>query len=267
MPGWESHAPWELQSPAAPASSGGLAISSSISMAEPLSSVSARPHTLSRAPLARAQARAAPRRLRLPPSAASGAGAATGAAAGRSVALLPSVTTAPGATGPATCGLARGTAATCTPEMGPAEAMPLGTKTEAATLNFEGVPGGEGLMLMLGVGLVVGIHSVASARSFEGEPRGASSFAGEARGDDPEAALAMRQTCRRSMRLDPHSRSMAWESSPTSLTRTMRSPGTSTFSAAPLLPHCRFQASEAPPGSTLSMCSVPPPLALSSERI
>mmetsp|Transcript_135716 Transcript_135716/g.378086 ORF Transcript_135716/g.378086 Transcript_135716/m.378086 type:complete len:241 (+) Transcript_135716:319-1041(+) len=57
---------------------------------------------------------------------------------------------------------------------------------------------------------------------------------------------------RRSLRL-PHSRSMACGSPATSLTLTILSPGSSTFSAAPLLPHCLFQASAAPPGSTPSM--------------
>mmetsp|Transcript_87054 Transcript_87054/g.251423 ORF Transcript_87054/g.251423 Transcript_87054/m.251423 type:complete len:224 (-) Transcript_87054:853-1524(-) len=62
-----------------------------------------------------------------------------------------------------------------------------------------------------------------------------------------------RTICKRSKRLDSHSRSIAWASSPTSLTRTILSPGRSTFSGAPLLPHWRFQASTALPVRTSSM--------------
>mmetsp|Transcript_84069 Transcript_84069/g.187676 ORF Transcript_84069/g.187676 Transcript_84069/m.187676 type:complete len:263 (+) Transcript_84069:163-951(+) len=62
-----------------------------------------------------------------------------------------------------------------------------------------------------------------------------------------------RTICKRNKRRLLHAKSIACGSPETSLTLVILSPGSSTFSAAPLLPHWRFQASAAPPGSTPSM--------------
>mmetsp|Transcript_75526 Transcript_75526/g.191665 ORF Transcript_75526/g.191665 Transcript_75526/m.191665 type:complete len:449 (-) Transcript_75526:141-1487(-) len=62
-----------------------------------------------------------------------------------------------------------------------------------------------------------------------------------------------RKICRRSSLPPSHSASIDAASSATALTRTIMSPACSTFSAAPLLPHWRFQASTALPALTPSM--------------
>mmetsp|Transcript_8185 Transcript_8185/g.24070 ORF Transcript_8185/g.24070 Transcript_8185/m.24070 type:complete len:269 (-) Transcript_8185:476-1282(-) len=112
-----------------------------------------------------------------------------------------------------------------------------GTKTEASTRIFAGLA-------------TCGAGCKAGCRAGCGAGCGAGCVAGT---PGATASWPVRTICKRSSRRPSNSWSMACGSPAMPLTLTILSPGSSTRSAAPLLPHCLFQASAAPPGSTHSM--------------
>mmetsp|Transcript_24911 Transcript_24911/g.77624 ORF Transcript_24911/g.77624 Transcript_24911/m.77624 type:complete len:214 (+) Transcript_24911:242-883(+) len=107
--------------------------------------------------------------------------------------------------------------------------------------------GARPLCTSTGEGWLVGRKTAASSLSFAAPGKGT------AMGDVEDAWRPARTIWKRNRRLLEHSTSMACGSPATSLTPTILSPGRRSRSAPPLVLHCRFQASAAPPGSTRSI--------------